>query len=37
VVFYASNTLRKLMVRAQGLMFWKVCRVRVSLGLEKEK
>ena len=35
VVFHISNTLRKLMIRAQGLVLWKVC--RVSLGLEKEK
>jgi len=28
VIFYISNTLRKLMVKAQGLVFRSVCRVR---------
>ena len=35
-IFYIWTTLRKLMVRAWGLVFWEVCRVRFGLGLEKE-
>jgi len=37
VIFYMSNTLRKVMFRACGLAFRYVCRVMAGLGLEKEK
>jgi len=28
VLFYISNTLGKLMIRAKNLVFWQVCRLR---------
>jgi len=37
MIFYISNALIKLTIRAQVLLFRKVCWVRVWLGLEKEK